>query len=77
MDLVCLYTNHWFLSFLIILIIISNLGIELSGKAFITSIIVQYLMVQVLWNNYGLNCLNAEKERIRIMESRIARNTGM
>jgi hypothetical protein len=64
MDLVCLYTNHWFLSFVIILIILSKLGIELSGKGFVTTILVQYIMVQALWGSHGEKCLTDRKERI-------------
>lgn len=70
MDLVCLYTNHWFLSFVIILIILHNFGIELSGKKFITTVIIQYLIVQALWDNHGKKCLNAERE---ILDKRLDR----
>lgn len=64
MDLICLYTNHWFLSFIIILIILYQANIELSGKGFVAAIIAQYVIIQVLWGSHGGKCLNDKKEKI-------------
>lgn len=63
MDLICLYTNHWFLSFIIILIILSQAN-ELSVKVFMAAIIAQYVIIQVLWGSRGGKCLNDKKEKI-------------
>ena len=64
MDLICLYTNHWFLSFIIILIILHWANIELSGWESVAAIIAQYVIVQVLWSSHGGKCLNDKKEKI-------------
>lgn len=63
MDLICLYTNHWFLSFIIILIILYQAN-ELSVKVFMAAIIAQYVIIQVLWGSHGGKCLNDKKEKI-------------
>jgi uncharacterized membrane protein YiaA len=64
MDLICLYTNHYLLSFIIILIILYWANIELSGKGFVAAIIAQYVIVQVLWSSHGGKCLNDKREKI-------------
>jgi hypothetical protein len=73
MDPVCWYVNHWFLSFVIILMIISQVGIELSFKGFVITMIAQYVMVQIAWNNHGQKCLNDEKVKLERRMDRLTR----